>query len=82
MGEKSPSERKPNRFFRGAIIRAAITEALEYAQGLGRPLQSDTECSGDYDDVGIGAMDSAQLTIPDDQPEHWHNWGLDLDQKK
>ena len=29
--EKSPSERKPNRVFRGAIIRAAIAEALALA---------------------------------------------------
>lgn len=27
MSEKSPSERKPNRAFRGQIIRAAISEA-------------------------------------------------------
>lgn len=53
--EKSPSERKPNRVFRGAIIRAAIAEALEMARDIGRPLQSDTECSGDWDLLGVGA---------------------------
>lgn len=66
--EKSPSERKPNRVFRGAIIRAAIQEALEFAKDLGRPMQSDTYCSGDYDQIGVGASTEipGQLKIEDE----------------
>lgn len=72
--ERSSAERKPNRFFRGQIIRAAIAEALELGNDVARPLQSDTECSGDYDILGIGAMDSEQLNIP----QHWRNWNGDV----
>lgn len=88
--EKSPSERKPNRVFRGQIIRAAIQEALEFAKDLGRPMQSDTYCSGDWDEVGIGASTEipGQLTIESEpmfrasDPRRFddpfpHNWEQD-----
>jgi hypothetical protein len=56
MGEKAPKEAKPNRVFRGAVIRAAIQEALEYGQGLFRPLDPTRYVSGDWDEIGVGAM--------------------------
>lgn len=68
MPEKEPKEQKPNRVFRGAVVRAAIAEALEYGQGLFRPLDPTTECSGDWDELGIGAASEVpgQLNIADD----------------
>lgn len=66
--EKAPSERKPNRVFRGRIIHAVLAEVFDW-----RRKPSPANDIG-YEPVGIGAMDAGQLTIAQDQPEHWHNW--------
>lgn len=56
---ETSKEGKPNRVYKpGKIVRAALEEGLEYVRDFGRPLESDKECSGDWDEIalGIGAI--------------------------
>lgn len=67
--EKNPSERKPNRAFRGRIIKAAIAEALDLVRKPTAPIE--------YPELGIGAMDASQLPSRPKvaESDHWdNNW--------
>lgn len=67
--EKSPSERKPNRAFRGRIIKAAIAEALDMIRKPTLPP------AVEYSEIGIGATDLGQLRLVEPvEPDHWNNW--------
>lgn len=59
--EKSPTERKPNRRFRGRI-HFAITEAFGW-----RKTPVEARDIG-YEPIGIGAMDAGQLTLFESLP--------------
>lgn len=50
--EKPTKEPKPNRIFKGRVIRAAIAEAMECGRDK-RPLESESYCNAD-DDLIIG----------------------------
>lgn len=65
--EKSPSERKPNRAFRGRIIKAAIAEALDFVR---KPTVAPAV---EYPEIGIGATTEVpQLRLVEDPFEN--NW--------
>lgn len=70
--EKSPVDRKPNRVFRGRVVRAVLAEVFDWKR------KTTPEDIG-YEPIGIGAMDAGQLTIYDEvvraeTPAHWSNW--------
>lgn len=64
--EKSPSERKPNRAFRGRIIKAAIAEALDLVRKPTLPPIVE------IDPVGIGTTtEMPNLRFEDHFPNNW-----------
>lgn len=65
--EKSPVDRKPNRVYRGRVVRAVLAEVFDWRR---KPSFQDIG----YEPVGIGGATEipGQLTIQ--EPEHWNNW--------
>lgn len=70
--EHSPHESKPNRVFRGRVVRAVLAEVFDWRR------KTTPEDIG-YEPIGIGAADLGQLTIYD-VPEEWHNWPTSSDE--